>query len=97
MTVQDFKLVEPEQAARPARSPKESSDNKAAAQFLSLLLSAFSERTVSIFSAAFTVGGLALCFWLWAGILVDPSPLKLGGGSIFGGFVLLLEWVRRRK
>ncbi len=80
------------------RKEKDSGESEIAKQFLNLILTTLSQRTVAVVSGLFTALGLALSFWVWYSILLNPtpSPLQLAGATVFSIFVLLLEWVRRR-
>jgi drug/metabolite transporter superfamily protein YnfA len=96
-----FELVQEEKTARVVTHPRTQRDTEGeiAKQFLGLLLTTVSQRAVAAFSALFTVIGLATCFWLWLAILSNPTPSQwqLVGATIYSGFVILLEIVRRRN
>lgn len=64
---------------------------------LGMIASAFSERTLAIFSALFLVGGLLSALYVWWLFMANPSELRLIGAIAFSAFVLLLEWVRKSR
>ena len=76
--------------------PGADSDSKLAEQFLSLLMTTLSKRSVAIFSAMFTIIGLVSCWYLWTTILPNPTTLQLVGGGMYAVFLLGYEFVRRR-
>lgn len=97
---ENFEIVQEEKPSRVVNHPRhKEADSEVAKQFLGLLLTTVSQRAVAVFSAIFTVLGLASCFWLWLSILSNPTPSQwqLVGATIYSGFVLLLELVRRRN
>ncbi|MDE2097080.1 MAG: hypothetical protein KGL39_07525 [Patescibacteria group bacterium] len=94
----DFQIVENERAASVARHPKNkesNSESRVADQLLKLIVSGFSERTLAIFSALFTIGALASAFFVWWLVISTPSDLRLIGATIYSVFVLLFEFVRK--
>lgn len=95
----DFEQVTEERTPRVVNHPRnKDGESEVAKQFLNLLLGTLSQRTVAVFSALFTICGLGSCFWLWFTILAKstPSLLQIGGATIYSGFLLALEVVRRR-
>lgn len=67
-----------------------------AAQMMTIALGALSQRALVALSSLFTAAALLSVWWLFDLCLPGPSPLQLIGLSIYGLFVLLLEFVRRR-
>lgn len=67
-----------------------------AAEIMSIALGALSKRAVVAVSSLFTAAALLSVWWLFDLCLPSPTPLQLIGLSIYGVFVLLLEFVRRR-
>jgi hypothetical protein len=97
-----FELVDDKpkgDVVRHPRNKEKDGESEIAKQFLSLILTTVSQRAAAVFSAIFTVAGLASCFWLWLVILQNttPSNQQLAGATIYCFFVLALEWVRRAR
>lgn len=68
-----------------------------AAQMINAGLRALTQRTIVALSNLFSMVEMGLVFWLWYEIAGDPSSLKLGAGAAFSTFVVILEYIRRRK
>lgn len=66
------------------------------AEIMAIALGALTKRAVVAVSTLFTAAALLSVFWLFDLCLPAPTPLQLIGLSIYGVFVLLLEFVRRR-
>lgn len=67
-----------------------------ATQMMMLALKALSQRALVAVSTLFTAAGLFGGWWLWNGILADPSPMQLVGVTLYAVFFIGLEIVRRR-
>ena len=65
-------------------------------RFLTMILAAFSERTVFVLHMLFTAGGLVLAWFLWSRVLPSPTVPQLIGLGMYSVFFLALEYVRRR-
>ncbi len=59
-------------------------------------LKALSQRALVGLSACFTLLSVASAFWLWLTFLPEPNPSKLVGLALYGVFLLVIEWIRRR-
>ena len=81
-----------------ASPPSEASDRAqvSAVEFLSLLLSVLSQRTVAALGHVFPIIVLASGFALWWRILPDPSDHQLIGVGLYAIFMLLILVVKRR-
>jgi hypothetical protein len=65
-------------------------------QLMSMLVQGFGQRAMAMLSMIFTLllAGSAFCLW-WA-VLQRPTTAQLVGLGGYAGFVLALEYVRRR-
>ena len=93
--VTDFQLVgqdeqPPERPAKPAAAEQHLTG------LLLMSLRALSQRAVVALSTLFTLALAASAFWLWGEVLAHPTAPQLVGLGMYGGFVLALEFVRRR-
>jgi hypothetical protein len=84
---------EPEAPPQPPQSPS-------AAALTSLLfvsLRALSQRAVIALGNLFMAASAASVWWLFYVTLPEPSPQKLVGLALYGGFILALNYMLRRK
>ena len=94
-TAPKFTLISEEEVAQPAA---QSTESLAAlnTRMLLLSLSALSKRALTAVTNLFTLGLVASAWWLWNGVLPNPTPLQLVGVGGYAVFCLLIEIVRRR-
>lgn len=62
-----------------------------------LALKALSQRTLIALSQLFTLLTCASAFTLWYSVLPNPNSYQLVGLALYGGFVLLLLQIVKRK
>jgi hypothetical protein len=60
-------------------------------------LRALSQRAVIALGNLFMAASAASAWWLFYVTLPDPSPQKLIGLALYGGFILALNFMLRRK
>lgn len=93
-----FVPVAEEEDGRTIELPQEEKgQDTASVRLLGLALQALGQRALVAISALFTAAALFSAWWLWNSALPDPKPLQLIGLGMYAAFVLVLEWVRRRK
>jgi hypothetical protein len=86
-----FEVVEDE--------PQETT-SKAESALTSLLLlnlKTLSQKTLTAAAALFSLLTVASVFWLAMTVIHDPNTYQLVGLGGYAGFILLINWIVRRK
>lgn len=96
-----FELVEDqiEQGAPTPAAPvptKAPMLNGVAIAMMQMALGALGQRAVVALAACFTLLTVGSAFWLWY-LTPDPSPTQIVSLSIYAGFVLAINIIRRTK
>lgn len=91
----DAEQIIPYPSTGPAQAARQEGPGMAA-EIMGIALGALSKRAVVAVSSLFTAAALLSVWWLFALCLPAPTVLQLVGLTIYGVFVLLLEFVRRR-
>jgi hypothetical protein len=89
--------VASEVVPHPAAASQTAKKESAAFDVLMLSLKALSQKTVVALSTCFTGMALLSAWLLWYEILPNPAPTQLIGVAGYAVFILLLEWIRRRR
>lgn len=97
---QGFRIIgeedAPDETAQVARSTKPDSAERHT-QLLMLSLRALSQRALTAVTNLFTLLAVGSAFWLWSGVLPNPSPPQLVGLAGYAVFLCAIEVLRRRK
>lgn len=93
--VDESEVIEHE-AQPPAPEPQASKLDAAAFAMLFTALKALSQKTVIAFANLYTLLLAASAFYIWVGVVTEPTILKLIGASLYSVFVLALCMVRRK-
>jgi len=88
-------LPQPTPPQKISTSEVESKAYVSAIEFIQLLLSVLSQRTILAISHLLPIIALASGFVLWLSVLPDPSVHQLIGVGLYGVFMLALLIVRR--
>lgn len=88
-------VAPPEQTSAPSAATP-NADSEKALQILALSLRVVGQRFVTALSNLFTAGALLSAWLLWRSILPSPTANQLVGVSLYCGFILAVEWVRRK-
>jgi hypothetical protein len=96
MTAKSFKIVGEEEAQELPPNPKINTDTEKAMQILMLSLVVVGKRFITALSHLFTAAALLSAWLLWRSVLPSPTVTQLIGVTLFGAFVLAIEWVRRK-
>ena len=94
-----FALVGEQEAPQAPPSPPtaaQQADTQRALQVLMLSLKVVGQRFVTALSNLFTAGALLSAWLLWSRILPNPTINQLIGGTLYCGFILAVEFVRRK-
>ena len=90
-------LDEPEQkAAEAERAFAEGQEHERAAQLLALGLKTLSQRALAALADLFCLITVIGVWYLWHSI-PDPNPNQIVALTIFAAFVLVANWLVRRK
>ena len=93
--VPEFQLVGSETPPAPPVLDRSVAEQRLTGLLL-MSLRALSQRAVVALSALFTLALAGSAFALWWSVLPNPSVLQLAGLGMYAGFVLALEFVRRK-
>lgn len=70
---------------------------QAATSILLLSLKALSQKAVVAAAALFSLLTVASVFWLAMSVIGNPNTYQLVGLGGYAGFILLINWIVRRK
>lgn len=93
MAERRFEVVQdtPDNGAEAPPSPS----SGVATTALILALKALSQRALIAIDNLFTLATVGSAFWLWMSIH-DPNVYQLVGLGMYGGFVLIANWIVRK-
>lgn len=92
--IQIADAVEP---TAPAPAPQQrAAEDTALAQLRALAVTTLSQNALTVLSMLFTGGALASAFLLWQLVLPAPDAAQLVGCALYGGFLLAIEYIRRK-
>lgn len=77
--------------------PQQTQTASALTSLLFVSLRALSQRAIIALGNLFMAASAASAWWLFYVTLPDPSPQKLIGLALYGGFILALNFMLRRK
>lgn len=89
----EVESVPPQPAPPPPQQTAPSAQQHAATSMLLLALRALSQRSIIALGSLFILLTAASAFWLWLTIAPSPSVYQIIAVSIYGAFVLALDWM----
>lgn len=79
--------------AAPTVTPEQ---HRAALAAFRMLIATLSQKTLVALSNLVTAGAVGSAWWLWNGVLPEPTTNQLVGVSLYAAFILAIEYLRRK-